>query len=422
VPLLRIEGPLAVIQLLETTLLCLVNYPSLMATNAMRFRLAAGKDKKLLEFGLRRSQGPDGGISATRYAYMGGFDASSHVLAGKLFGIDIEGTHAHSFITSFTALSDIKRPNIKTAAGETVNFLEMCLKTRKELAEKFGEQYTGTNESELAAFIDYAQAYPKGFLALIDTYDTLYSGLLNFNTVGLSLLKIGYKPKGVRLDSGDLAYLSLQVREGFKMVEAQYGHDFSKSIIVASNDINENVLHSLNHQGHEIDCFGIGTHLVTCQAQPALGCVFKLVEIAQQPRIKLSAEIGKTTLPGKKVAYRLYDKNNNSVLDYLVGSTEKVPVAGEQLLCRHPFESMTRVYMTPHRVEPLHHLVFDGKPTEDYEHVGIARNRLKDSLALMRDDHMRALNPTPYKVSVSDQLYTFLHRLMESEAPIKSIH
>jgi len=422
VPLVRIEGPLAVVQLLETTLLCLVNYPSLMATNAMRFRLAAGKEKKLLEFGLRRAQGPDGGLSASRYAYMGGFDATSHVLAGKLFGIDIQGTHAHSFVTSFTSLSDIKRPSIKTAAGESVDFLEICLETRKEMVLKFGDQYQGTNESELAAFIDYAQAYPKGFLALIDTYDTLYSGLLNYNTVGISLLKIGHKPIGIRLDSGDLAYLSLQVREGFKKVEAQCGHDFSKSLIVASNDINENVLHSLNHQGHEIDCFGIGTHLVTCQAQPALGCVFKLVEIQQQPRIKLSAEIGKTTLPGKKLAFRLYDKSNNSVLDYLVGANEPIPVAGQQLLCRHPFESMTRVYMTPHRVEALHHLVWDGKPTEDYESVGVARERLKTSIAMMRDDHMRALNPTPYKVSVSDQLYTFLHRLMELEAPIKSIH
>eukprot|EP00656_Telonema_subtile_P018933 TRINITY_DN20287_c0_g1_i1.p1 TRINITY_DN20287_c0_g1~~TRINITY_DN20287_c0_g1_i1.p1 ORF type:complete len:489 (-),score=154.16 TRINITY_DN20287_c0_g1_i1:199-1665(-) len=425
VPLLRIEGPLAVVQLLETTLLCLVNYPSLMATNAARFRLAAGPDKQLLEFGLRRSQGPDGGLSASRYAYLGGFDATSHVLAGKTFGMAIKGTHAHSFVTSFTSLTDIKRPEIRTKEGETINFLELCLETRKEVAEKLGPAYLGTNESELAAFIDYAQAYPTGFLALIDTYDTLYSGLLNFTVVALSLLKIGHQPNGVRLDSGDLAYLSLQVREGFKVVEKAFGHNFSQLSIVASNDINENVLHSLNHQGHAIDCFGIGTHLVTCQAQPALGCVFKLVEIQGQPRIKLSAEMGKTTLPGKKIAYRLYDKEHNAVLDYLASPDEPAPVVGEQILCRHPFESMKRVYMTPKSVELLHTLVWDGETsshrTAEYPDISVPRNKLQQDLKILRDDHKRALNPTPYKVSVSEQLYTFLHRLMETEAPIKAI-
>eukprot|EP00658_Telonema_sp_P-2_P001819 TRINITY_DN1067_c0_g1_i21.p1 TRINITY_DN1067_c0_g1~~TRINITY_DN1067_c0_g1_i21.p1 ORF type:complete len:532 (-),score=161.99 TRINITY_DN1067_c0_g1_i21:16-1611(-) len=359
VPLIRIEGPLAIIQLLETTLLCLVNYPSLMATNASRFRLAAGPDKQLLEFGLRRAQGPDGGVSASRYSFQGGFDATSHVLAGKLFGMGIKGTHAHSFITSFTSLKNIKNPEIKDSAGKTVDFLELCLATQKELAGKFSAAYSGTNESELAAFIDYAQAYPKGFLALIDTYDTLFSGLLNFNVVALSLLKIGHRPLGIRLDSGDLAYLSVQVRADFNKMEKEYGHDYGKLTVVASNDINENVLHSLNHQGHEIDCFGIGTHLVTCQAQPALGCVFKLVEIEGEPRIKLSADVIKTTLPGKKNAYRLYDKNGSAVLDYLCGSDEEPPQAGKQILCRHPFDRMKRVYVTPHRVESLLELVWD---------------------------------------------------------------
>lgn len=421
VPLLRIEGPLATVQLLETTLLCLVNYPSLMATNAARFRLAAGPTKTLLEFGLRRSQGPDGGLSASRYAYMGGFDATSHVLAGKLFGIAIKGTHAHSFVTSFTALTDITRPDIKSASGETVNFLELCLKNRQEMNSKLGSPYLGTNESELAAFIDYAQAYPAGFLALIDTYDVLFSGVLNFNVVAISLLQLGYKPVGVRLDSGDLAYLSIQVRKEFEKIEAEYGHNFSKLTIVASNDINENVIHSLNHQGHEIDCYGIGTHLVTCQAQPALGCVFKLVEIEGKPRIKLSAEVGKTTLPGKKLAYRLFDSKGQALLDYLAGPNEPPPEAGKQLLCRHPFESMKRVYVTPHRVEPLHTLVYDSERKQAPEDVDACRKRLQEQFDTLREDYSRALNPTPYKVSVSEELYTFLHRLIESEAPIKVI-
>lgn len=352
---------------------------------------------------------------------MGGFDATSHVLAGKTFGMGIKGTHAHSFITSFTGLENIKNPEILSANGETVDFLALCLKNRQDMSEKLSEAYSCTNNSELAAFVDYAQAYPKTFLALIDTYDTLFSGVLNHNVVALSLFQLGYQPAGIRLDSGDLAYLSVQVRESFKKVESVFKFEFSKLTIVASNDINENVLHSLNHQGHEIDCFGIGTHLVTCQAQPALGCVFKLVEIDQKPRIKLSAEMGKTTLPGKKLAYRLYDKNGMAVLDYLATPSEPAPEPGKAILCRHPFESMKRVYVTPQRVEQLHELVWDGARTGELEAVGAARSRLQDSMSTMREDHKRSLNPTPYKVSVSEDLYTFLHSLMESEAPIKTI-
>lgn len=421
VPLMRIEGPLATVQLLETTLLCLVNYPSLIMTNAARFRLAAGPNKRMLEFGLRRAQGPDGGVSASKYAYIGGFDATSHVLAGKLFGVKIEGTHAHSFITSFTSLRDIRDGSLISASGETVDFKALCISCREEMAAH-NPAYLHTNESELAAFIDFAQAYPRGFCALIDTYDVLYSGLLNFIAVALALFRVGFKPLGVRLDSGDLAYLSTQVRDSFKQVEQkiQEEYPFANLTIMASNDINENVLHSLNHQGHEIDCYGIGTHLVTCQAQPALGCVFKLVEIQQQPRIKLSAEQGKTTLPGKKVAWRLYDKQGKTVLDYLTRDNE-APQRGQQVLCRHPFEAMRRVYVTPDRVEALHKLVWDGERVAPNESVDQARERLKTDFASFREDHQRNLNPTPYKVSVSDTLYSFIHRLMESEAPIKEI-
>jgi len=145
-----------------------------MTTNAARFRLAAGKDKMLLEFGLRRAQGPNGAISGSCYSYMGGFDATSNVLAGKLFGMAVKGTHAHSFVTSFTSLDDVGSKPIQDAQGKECNLKQLCLDVRGELTGKYGGIYAGTNDSELAAFIDYAQAYPNGFLALIDTYDVLY--------------------------------------------------------------------------------------------------------------------------------------------------------------------------------------------------------------------------------------------------------
>jgi nicotinate phosphoribosyltransferase len=154
------------------------------------------------------------------------------------------------------------------------------------------------NKGELAAFTAFALSFPTNFLALVDTYNVLKSGVPNFCAVALALHDLGYQARGVRLDSGDLAYLSLQVRAFFKRVGAEFKVDcFERTTIVASNDINEDILHSLNSQGHSIDSFGIGTHLVTCQKQPALGCVFKLVEVNGQPCIKLSEDVSKATFP-----------------------------------------------------------------------------------------------------------------------------
>lgn len=203
VTLITVSGPLIVGQLLETTLLNLVNFPSLIATNAARMRLAAGQDKTLLEFGLRRAQGPDGGISASRYAFLGGFDGTSNVLAGKLSGINVSGTHAHAFVQSYTGWENIKDPMLN---GK--NLVE-CVKAIKSAHEDW---FGRTNESELAAFVGYALSFPDSFLALIDTYDTCKSGLLNFIVVALALHELGFKAKGVRLDSGDLAYLSKECR------------------------------------------------------------------------------------------------------------------------------------------------------------------------------------------------------------------
>ena len=162
----------------------------------------------------------------------------------------------------------------------------------------------------------------------MDTYDTLSSGVPNFICVALALRELGYVAKGIRLDSGDLAYLSKEARRLFRAADARYGSSLHSCTVVASNDINEAVLLSLNDQGHEIDAFGVGTNLVTCQAQPALGMVYKLVEINGVPRIKLSQDVGKVTIPGAKEAYRLIGTEGVPLLDVLVRVGEARPVAG----------------------------------------------------------------------------------------------
>uniref|UniRef100_A0A6A7GAJ7 Nicotinate phosphoribosyltransferase n=2 Tax=Hirondellea gigas TaxID=1518452 RepID=A0A6A7GAJ7_9CRUS len=416
VPMIRVEGPLGVAQLLETTFLCLVNFPSLVATNAARHRIAAGPTKKLSEFGLRRAQGPDGAMSASRYAYLGGFDATSNLAAGIKNDILLRGTHAHSFVSSYIGLHELNTKLLRRAnSDEEVDFVDLCQNQLKLL------KASRCNTGELAAFIAYAQAYPKGFLALVDTYDTLSSGVPNFLAVSLALNKLGYQPVGIRLDSGDLAYLSRECRKQFIQVSKAFSVPFEKLTIVASNDLNEEVLYSLRDQGHEIDSFGIGTHLVTCQRQPALGCVYKLVEINGSPRIKVSQDIVKVTIPGRKKPFRLYGRANQPVLDLLVLAGSPDPVVGERILCRHPFDSQKRVYISPQRVEPLHTLVWDGKSVPPLYSLQQCKEYCASQLKAVRSDHIRRLNPTPYKVSVTLELFTFLNDLWQSEVPIPEI-
>jgi nicotinate phosphoribosyltransferase len=278
---MRIEGPVSKAQLLETTLLTLVNYASLVATNAARFRSATGADKTLLEFGLRRAQGPDGGLSASKYCYLGGFDGTSNVLAGKLYGIPIRGTHAHAYVNSYESMENLTERELRDRiSGQRRPFADLCLQYLNELGPILKILPEETNKGELAAFISYAIAFPTNFLALVDTYDVLKSGVPNFLAVARALHECNYQAVGLRLDSGDLAYLSLEVRAKFHETAIKFNLPYMEHFtIVASNDINEDTLVSLEKQGHSIDSFGIGTHLVTCQKQPALGCVYKLVEV-----------------------------------------------------------------------------------------------------------------------------------------------
>lgn len=416
-PLLRVHGPLAIAQLLETTLLNLVNYGSLCCTNAIRFRLAAGPDKRLFEFGARRAQGPDGALSASRYAYVGGFDGTSNVLAGQKLGLPVSGTHSHAFVQAYDGLDDLPED---TKLGE-IDIKQRALAWRRMLG--YGDDRL--HDGELAAFIAYALAFPRAFVALVDTYSTLETGLKNFVCVALALDEAGYKPLAIRIDSGDLAYLSKCARSLFDAVahrQSPHGACLAHVKIVASNDINEDVLLSLRDQDHAIDAFGIGTHLVTCQKQPALGCVYKLVEINAKPTYKLSNDVAKTTIPCAKAVYRLLSKDGVMLLDLLAPAHNAPPEVGERVLCRHPFDYQKRVYVIPSTVIALHQLVFNGNTAQ---HVVAARPSLDDikarvskQLTLVRADILRQVNPCPYKVSLTPELYSFFLDIRQRNEPI----
>lgn len=473
VPLLTVTAPLGIGNLIETTLLTLINYPSLVTTNASRMVVAARgqfweetagsnpprsgspprsaketkrksmqlteggpadftrRKPKCVEFGLRRAQGPDGGFSASKYSHIGGFHATSNVLAGKILNMPIAGTHAHSFVQSYTGLDLVENVKVKRVKGGSsgggedddgmVELLPLVMKYREELG------WNDTNEGELAAFLGYASSFPNTFLCLIDTYDTLQSGLRNFILVSLVLDDLGYKPRGIRLDSGDLSYLSLECEYIFHEMGDRFDKGFFYDLdIVASNDINESILHSLNKQGHAITMFGIGTNLVTCQSQPALGCVYKLVEIEGEPRIKLSNDIEKVLIPGRKVAYRLFGEAGWPLLDLLVGSHETdQPAPGERTLCLHPFMEQKRVAVVPKRVVKLHNLVFDGKNggvvAGQQSTLSETRQFVNDQINRTRPDLLRYVNPGEYKVSVSEKTFRFLHQLWHAETPVREL-
>lgn len=426
IPLMRVEGSVAVVQLLETPFVNLINYASLVTTNAARHRRVAGNSKLLLEFGLRRAQGPDGAISASKYCYLGGFDATSNVDAGRRFGIPLRGTHSHAFVSSFMGTDEITDRTLprNDGTGVCVDFVSLTQHwlSKLQAADSLRGMFSDTSQSEMAAFISYALAFPTKFQALVDTYDVMRSGLPNFCAVALALNELGYKAQGIRLDSGDLAYLSTEARKSFHAIEKEFGvPEFGKMIITASNDINEDTLDALNKQGHEVDTFGIGTHLVTCFAQPALGCVFKLVEINGQARMKLSEDVSKVSIPCKKECYRLYGREGYPLVDIMTGQNEEPPKEGDRILCRHPFNESKRAYVVPKRVEKLYKCYWSGNSGKQCEPLPILeeiRKRCKIQLAEMRSDHMRELNPTPYKVSVSEELYTLIHDLWLKEAPV----
>lgn len=274
-PLLTVEGGLAEAQFVETALLNIINFQTLVATKGARINRAAG-GATVLEFGLRRAQGPDGGLSEARAAYIGGVRCTSNVLAGKTYGIPVRGTHAHSWIMAFP--------------------------------------------DELTAFRRYVESFPENCVLLIDTYDTLKSGLPNALVVAAELKAGGHDLGGVRIDSGDLAYLSREVRAAFDAA------GFPDVKIVASNELDEYVIESIRAEGGRVDIYGVGTRLATCAGEGggALGGVYKLVRVGDEPKLKLTSDISKATLPDRKRVLRAVAPDGSFIQDVIILDGEEI--------------------------------------------------------------------------------------------------
>ncbi|MCE4047850.1 MULTISPECIES: nicotinate phosphoribosyltransferase [Bacillaceae] len=353
-PLLRVEAPLAQAQIIETALLNIVNYQTLIATKASRIKHAIGEGV-VMEFGSRRAHELDAALWGTRAAFIGGFSSTSNVRAGKLFGIPVSGTHAHSMIQAYR------------------------------------DEYT--------AFHKYARRH-KDCVFLVDTYDTLRSGVPNAIKVAKELGD-AINFVGIRLDSGDLAYLSKAAR---KMLDEA---GFTDTKIVASNDLDEYTIINLKAQGAQIDVWGIGTKLITAFDQPALGGVYKLVSIEDeegnmQDTIKISGNPEKVTTPGIKRVYRIINSiNHKSEGDYICLETEH-PEEEERLKMFHPTHTYISKFVTNFHAKDIHKDIFqNGELIYKSPTIFESQKYAEDNLDVLWDEYKRSLNPEEYPVDLS---------------------
>jgi len=361
-PILRVRGPIAQAQLVETALLAIVNYQTLVATKASRVCLAA-RGAPVLEFGLRRAQGIDGALSATRAAYIGGCAGTSNVLAGKRLGIPVVGTHAHSWVMF--------------------------------------------HADELSAFREYADVMPGNCTLLVDTYDTL-DGVAHAIQIGRELRARGHELAGIRLDSGDLAHLSTEARR--LLDEA----GFPNAKIVASNDLDETLIANIQEQGARIDAWGVGTKLVTCYDQPALGGVYKLgahrdEHGAWRDVVKLSEQPIKISNPGVLQVRRL---RSDGVLSGDIIYDSEHGLAGPQL---YDIDDPLRPPFTPATddADDLLTTVLDrGAPTGAPLDLETARRRAASDLAMLSPRTKRFLNPQPYPVGLDRHVHTRKQQLI----------
>lgn len=370
-PLIRVTAPLPEAQLIETTLLNIMNYQTLIATKAARVVWAANGDI-VIDFGLRRAHGPDGALMASRAAYIGGVDGTSNVLAGRLYGIPVRGTHAHSWIESFT--------------------------------------------KELEAFRAYARVYPDACLLLADTYDTLNSGVSNAIQVGHELRKKGHELQGIRLDSGDLSYLSKQAR---RMLDEG---GFPDASIVASSDLDEWLVQSLKRQGARVDIWGVGTRLVTSFSCPALGGVYKLTALDEDdkrmtPKIKRSDNPQKITNPGVKKAVRMYDNRGQMRGDVLFLDDEEIP-RKRSFQVHHPmFPHVFKTYPGHFKMQEIMVPIFQkGKLVYDSPDIHKIRKYTLKNLEELDAAYKRFHNPHTYHVSLSPLLFKTKQRLLHEAA------
>ena len=357
-PLMRIEAPLAQAQIIETAILNIINYQTLIATKATRIKEVIG-DETAMEFGSRRAQEMDAAIWGTRAAYIGGFSATSNVRAGKKFGIPVSGTHAHSLVQAYN--------------------------------------------DEYIAFHKYAKRH-RDCVFLVDTYDTLKSGVPTSIRVAKELGdKINFI--GIRIDSGDIAYLSKEAR---KMLDKA---GFQKAKIFASNDLDEYTILHLKGQGAKIDSWGIGTKLITAYDQAALGAVYKLVSIENErgemvDTIKISGNPEKVTTPGLKKVFRIISlKNQKSEGDYITLEDEN-PQDEARLKMFHPVHTFLKKYVTNFEARELHKDIYvNGKLVYTSPSLREIRQFVRDNLELLWEEYRRSLNPAEYPVDLSQKCW-----------------
>lgn len=361
-PLLRIQGPILHCQLLETALLNMVNFQTLIATKAARI-VRAAKGDSVLEFGLRRAQGIDGSLAASRAAYIGGCHATSNVLAGKIYGIPVKGTHAHSWVMSF--------------------------------------------DTELAAFDSYADAMPNNCVFLVDTYDTL-EGIRNAIQVAQKLKKHNHRLVGIRLDSGDLAYLSIEARRLLDEAGLQ------DAAIVASNDLDERLIESLKQQGAKISIWGVGTKLITAYDQPALGGVYKLGAMLDEngqwkPKIKLSEQLIKTSTPGMLQVRRFYHsgKATADMIFSQLQPLDKHPVMVD------PLDSTRRNrHLTSEFEDLLQPVTRNGQSVSPEVPLSEVRKRSIQQLEHFHETILRFDHPHQYPVGLEQSLHELKTQMM----------
>ena len=364
-PLIRVEAPLIEAQVIESLVLNVINFQSLIATKSARV-LIASRFGSVLEFGMRRAQGYDGALRASRAAYIGGASGSSNTLAGRRFGMPVKGTMAHSWIMAF--------------------------------------------DSEAESFRRYAELYPDASILLIDTYDTLGSGIENAVRVGLTLKEQG-KNFGVRLDSGDLAYLSKQVRR--RLDEA----GLPDATIAVSGDLNEEIIAQLLSEEAPIDLWGVGTQLATGHPDASLTGVYKLGgrwrESDFVPSMKVSDNQAKMTNPGRKQVYRFFDAGGAPLRDMICLEEESAPSGSVELY--HPTVHYKHIALEEYAAaEPqLQPVMRKGVRTGQSEPIGEIRSRVIDQLGKLDETFLRIINPHEYKISLSRRLRDLKFRMID---------
>lgn len=357
-PILQVEGPIVDCQLVETAILNIVNYQTLIATKAARIRSVV-KDDGLMEFGTRRAQEFDAALWGTRAAYIGGFDATSNVRAAKIFGIPATGTHAHSLVQAY--------------------------------------------RNDYDAFMAYAKTH-KDCVFLVDTYDTLRSGVPNAIKVAKELGdKINFL--GVRIDSGDMAYISKRVRE--QLDEA----GFTEAKIYASNDLDEKTIMNLKMQGAKISVWGVGTKLITAYDQPALGAVYKMVAIENEAgqledTIKISSNAEKVSTPGRKQVWRITKKTDGKSEGDYIALWDEDPRKEESLYMFHPHYTYINKNVTDFNARPILRDIFvEGKLVYDLPSIEEIKAYAHDKLDSLWEEYKRDLNPQDYPVDLSQACY-----------------